>query len=101
MYKNKNVLVTGGAGFLGGVVTKKLCEHVGKVTVVDTFRNRNYGIRSLMAYEHLQVLKEDAFDTHLAPYDYIINLAAVAGEQVDDIIRDEFETTVDKTEWHG
>ncbi len=29
------------------------------------------------------------------------DLAAVAGEQVDDIVRDEFETTVDKTEWHG
>ncbi len=29
------------------------------------------------------------------------DLAAVAGEQVPEIVRDEFKTTVDKTEWHG
>ncbi len=29
------------------------------------------------------------------------DLAAVADEQVPEIVRDEFKTTVDKTEWHG
>ena len=29
------------------------------------------------------------------------DLAAVAHEQVPEVVRDEFETTVDKTEWHG
>ena len=29
------------------------------------------------------------------------DLAAVAGEEAPGIVRDEFETTIDKTEWHG
>ena len=74
------VLITGGAGYLGCVVTRLLVNHVGFVTVVDTFMHRNYGILGLMRNRNLRVLRQDAFETDLQPYDCIINLAAIAGE---------------------
>lgn len=88
-----NVLITGGAGYLGCVIAQHLSNYIGLVTVVDTFMHRNYGILGLMQNKHLRVLKQDAFKTDLEPYDCIINLAAIAGEVAcidacrDDVIR--------------
>ena len=75
-----NVLVTGGAGYLGCVVAQHLSNYIVPVTVVDTFMHRNYGILGLMRNRNLRVLRQDAYETDLQPYDCIINLAAIAGE---------------------
>ena len=40
-YKNKNVLVTGGAGFIGSHLAQELVKHGAKVTVLDNFSTGN------------------------------------------------------------
>lgn len=40
-YKNKNVLVTGGAGFIGSHIVEKLVEQKAKVTILDNFSTGN------------------------------------------------------------
>jgi len=42
MYKNKNVLITGGLGFIGSNLAIKLVEHGAKVTIIDSLIP-NYG----------------------------------------------------------
>ena len=36
-YQDKDILVTGGAGFIGSYVVDKLIEYKAKVTVVDSY----------------------------------------------------------------
>ena len=37
--ENKNVLITGGAGFIGSELTKQVLSHGAKVSVVDNLVN--------------------------------------------------------------
>ena len=36
-YKNKNILVTGGAGFIGSTLVRKLVSFGANVKIIDTF----------------------------------------------------------------
>jgi nucleoside-diphosphate-sugar epimerase len=40
-YENKNVLVTGGAGFIGSYLVQELVKHKAKVTIFDNFSSGN------------------------------------------------------------
>lgn len=79
-----NILVTGGAGYLGSVLVPELLRLGHKVTVLDNFM---YGQNSLLeccVYENFDVVKGDARDeetlkTLLKNVDYIIPLAALVG----------------------
>lgn len=79
-----NILVTGGAGYLGSVLVPELLRLGHKVTVLDNFM---YGQNSLLeccVYENFDVVKGDARDeetlkTLLKDADYIIPLAALVG----------------------
>jgi len=41
-YKNKNALVTGGAGFIGSHLAQKLCEYGAHVTILDDFSTGSF-----------------------------------------------------------
>jgi len=40
-YENKNILVTGGAGFIGSYLAQELVKHKAKVTILDNFSSGN------------------------------------------------------------
>ena len=80
----KNVLVTGGAGYIGSVLVPELLRAGHEVTVVDNFL---YGQTSLLDSAHfktLTVVRGDARDEglmkkHIAGKDFIIPLACIVG----------------------
>lgn len=79
--KNKNVIVTGGMGFIGSHLTEKLLEE-NKVTVID---NESTGkienIKHLLSNENLTIIKGSIVDLNLTEIfkekDYVFHLAAI------------------------
>ena len=51
----KNILITGGGGYIGTNLTQKLLEKNYNVTVIDTFWFGNY----LKKTENLKIIKKD------------------------------------------
>ncbi len=79
---SNNVLLTGGAGYIGSVLTELLLHKGFKVTIVDTFRFSEDSLNHLISDENLDVLKVDARSISkdiLSKQDYIIPLAAIVG----------------------
>jgi len=78
------ILITGGAGFLGSVITEKLLNSNHEVTVLD---NMMYNQTSSIVYAHNKLFKfmfGDVRDTELLKklvleHDLIIPLAAIVG----------------------
>ncbi len=80
--KDKTVLVTGGAGFIGSEVTRQLCEQQARVTVVDNLINgRRENIEPCLG-EHCRLAVADIRDDHqlarlLPAVDVIFHLACL------------------------
>lgn len=80
------VLVTGGAGFIGGYLTRKLLNEGAQVDLVDNFARavRDPFLDELSATGRLNLverdlLKPDALDDLGDDYAYIVHLAAIVG----------------------
>jgi dTDP-glucose 4,6-dehydratase len=77
----KEVLVTGGAGFIGSTLVRRLLEQKYTVTVLD---NLNTGsAKNLPADDHLKLIEGDVRDFNLVSkvvrnHSYIVHLAAYA-----------------------
>ena len=82
-WKNKKVLVTGGAGFIGSHVVEKLVEREANVTVLDNLQNGN--LENLKAHKgNIRFIKGDCTnpkDTGKAclNQEVVMNLAARVG----------------------
>jgi len=79
-----NVLVTGGAGYIGSVLVPELLRNGYKVTVLDNFMYRQTSLLECAANENFEVVKGDARDENilkelLPKADFIIPLAALVG----------------------
>ena len=80
-YKNKNILVTGGAGFIGSHIAQKLCEYGAKVTIIDDLstgsldnikpfcKNVNFLARDISSYKScVKATKNKDLIFHLAAF---------------------------------
>ena len=78
------ILITGGAGYLGSVLTPTLLAHGHEVTVLDNFYFNQNSLLDCCHYETFQVVRGDCRDEALirplvARADLIIPLAALVG----------------------
>jgi nucleoside-diphosphate-sugar epimerase len=83
------ILVTGGAGYIGSVLTPTLLEAGFHVTVLDNFLFRQTTLAECCQYDTLEIVRGDCRDADLvrrccARADYVIPLAALVGAPVCD-----------------
>jgi nucleoside-diphosphate-sugar epimerase len=79
-----NILVTGGAGYIGSLLVPNLLSQGHSVTVIDNFMYRQTSLASSVRDEKLTLVFGDVRDeslmkAHLAKADVIIPLAAIVG----------------------
>lgn len=79
-----NILVTGGAGYLGSVIVPELLQAGHQVSVVDNFMYRQNSLASVCAHPKFAVVRGDARDPGtlkplLKDADLVIPLAAIVG----------------------
>lgn len=79
-----NILVTGGAGYIGAVLVPKLLQAGHAVTVVDNFMFQQSSLADCCGYDSFEVVRGDARDEALmkkllAKADAVIPLAALVG----------------------
>lgn len=91
-----NILITGGAGYLGSVMTPALLDAGHRVTVLDNFMFAQNSLAQLCANERFDVVRGDARDMKIvaplaAKADIVIPLAAIVGAPMCD--RDQIAAT--------
>ncbi len=79
-----NILVTGGAGYLGSILVPALLERGFKVSVVDNFMYGQDSLAAVCAHPHFSVVRGDVRSTAtirplLKDADVIVPLAALVG----------------------
>ena len=75
----KNLLISGGGGYVGTNLTKELLNEGYKITVLDTFWFGNY----LKKHKNLKIIKKDIRDINekdLKKIDFIVHLASIAND---------------------
>ena len=82
-----NILLTGGAGYLGSVLTGDLLAEGHKVKVIDNFYYNQTGLSGLCHYDNLEIINGDIRDNSLIRealknIDIIIPLAALVGAPI-------------------
>lgn len=78
------VMLTGGAGYIGSLLTEKLLQDGHEVTVIDNFMYKQHSLLNLCSDPKLTVIKGDIrrkelLKQHVHKYDVIIPLAAIVG----------------------
>ena len=58
-FKNKRILITGGAGFIGSHLTKKLVEYNSKVTVIVKYKSIIDCVRLTNVWDSIDVIEAD------------------------------------------
>jgi nucleoside-diphosphate-sugar epimerase len=91
-----NILITGGAGYLGSVMTPAFLEAGHRVTVLDNFMFAQNSLAQLCANDRFDVVRGDVRDMKIvtplvAKADIVIPLAAIVGAPMCD--RDQIAAT--------
>lgn len=81
----EKVLVTGGAGYIGSVLVRKLLRNGFSVRVLDCLKRGDEGIRDLYGYSEFEVVtgdlrSGDQISKALKGTDHVIHLAAIVGD---------------------
>jgi UDP-glucose 4-epimerase len=96
--KVENILITGGAGFIGAALVKRLLAQNYKVTVIDDFSTgRQENIRGILNHKNLQVVTGSITDEAILgkaieECDLIYHLAATVG--VKNVVEKPLETVI-------
>lgn len=98
MADNMNILVTGGAGYLGSILVPALLDAGHKVTVLDNFMFKQNPLAHVCAHPNFDVARGDCRDeATLSPLiksaDVVIPLAALVGAPLCDIDKTAATTT--------
>lgn len=93
----KRILITGGAGYLGSVLTPTLLEAGYAVTVLDNFLFRQASLADCCRFDAFAIVRGDCRDRELlrrllADADCVIPLAALVGAPLSDMDRVGAET---------
>lgn len=79
--KNKNILITGGLGFIGSNITEELIDE-NNIIIIDNFSTGNINNLNNPNHENLKIIKQDIretdFDEMTKGIDYIFHFAAMA-----------------------
>ncbi len=75
----KRILVTGGAGFIGSHLCKRLLEEGNDVICLDNFfTGSKDNIRKLLSNDHFELIRHDITKEYFAEVDQVYNLACPA-----------------------
>ena len=78
--KNKNILITGGLGFIGSHITNKLIEN-NEITIIDNLSTGKLNYLDNPDHENLTLIKKDLnsldLTANLKNIDYVFHLAAM------------------------
>lgn len=85
MSKLKNILVTGGAGYIGSVLVPKLLANNYHVKVYDNFSYTDIGLQPVISHPYLTIIHADIRDEEkineaVKNTDCIIHLAAISND---------------------
>ena len=85
MNKFKSILVTGGAGYIGSVLTHKLVELSYDVRIIDSLIYGKDGISDLISKNSVELIEKDIRDEKILnevvrDIDCVIHLAAIVGD---------------------
>lgn len=89
MIQNSTILITGGAGFIGSSLTRRLVEH-NKVRILDTLRRNALAEAGLDTHPNVELVVGDVRDPKVVReavrgMQYIVHMAAIAG--VDTVLK--------------
>lgn len=95
MIENKKVFVTGGAGFIGSTVIKKLVDHNEIVAYDNLTRNTLKGLPKLLNHPNLTLIEGDVLDSKaltqsMKGADIVVHAAGIAG--IDTVIKNPVKT---------
>lgn len=83
--RDKRVLVTGGAGYVGCVLVPELIKHNYYVTVIDTMWFGEHGLSSINNNKNIEIIKGDIRDAHLIDKltqknEIVVHLASISND---------------------
>lgn len=86
----KTVLITGGAGYVGSILTPKLLKKNYRVIVLDTLFFTNIGLENVKSNPQLQIIEGDIRDNQtlknsLKEVDAVIHLASISNDPSSDL----------------
>jgi nucleoside-diphosphate-sugar epimerase len=92
--RNATLLLTGGAGFIGTALTRRLVEH-NRVRILDVLRRNALGAAGLDSHPHVELIRGDVRDAALmreamTGVDHVVHMASIAG--VDTVLKNPVET---------
>lgn len=92
--QNKKIFITGGAGFIGNTIIRRLIE-ANEITIYDNFTRDTLTGSGFRDHPRLNVIQGDVLDAakleqSLRGFDLVIHAAAIAG--IDSVIRDPVKT---------
>ena len=80
--KNRNILITGGAGFIGSHITNNLLDN-NNITIIDNLSTGKLDYLKNPHHENLTFIKKDLnsldLNSNLKDIDYVFHLAAMVG----------------------